>query len=173
MARSKKRTDDPPDSERLNLGKQMNELISRDPRYLPIAKLVLGLSFAGLIERLNQEGLSDRGTRLTLHNRLIRHPVVYDDHHRQYTEYNNDDDQRVLWSNRVTGANATHASRWSDGSGGGIPLDMSRDTVRLLGERDGTSPFDGRMDLPTHLASGDAFSDSPTSPDPRNPRLRH
>ncbi|KAJ8677798.1 hypothetical protein QAD02_013585 [Eretmocerus hayati] len=75
MARSQKRTDDPPDSDRLNLGKPMNELIPRDPRYLPIAKLVLGLSFAGLIERLNKEGLSDRGTRLTLHNRLIQYDI--------------------------------------------------------------------------------------------------
>ncbi|KAJ8666665.1 hypothetical protein QAD02_008327 [Eretmocerus hayati] len=75
MARSKKRTDDPPDSYRLNLGKPMNELISRDPRYLPIAKLVLGLGFAGLIERLNKEGLSNRGTRLTLHNRLIQYDI--------------------------------------------------------------------------------------------------
>ncbi|KAJ8666186.1 hypothetical protein QAD02_007848 [Eretmocerus hayati] len=75
MVRSKKRTDDPPDPDRPELDKPMYEIISRDPRYVAIAKLVLHLSFACLIQRLNEEGLSDRGTRLTLHKRLIRYDI--------------------------------------------------------------------------------------------------
>ncbi|KAJ8666286.1 hypothetical protein QAD02_007948 [Eretmocerus hayati] len=75
MVRSKERADDAPDPDWAELGKPMDGIISRDPRYVAIVELVVHLSFAGLIERLNEEGLSDPETRLTLHNRLIRYDI--------------------------------------------------------------------------------------------------
>ncbi|KAJ8676911.1 hypothetical protein QAD02_012698 [Eretmocerus hayati] len=164
MVRSESQTDDSPDPDRPNLG---------DAPLTPDVLRLLQQRQDDKGEGNKEDKYSDRGEADALRPSVATSTIVVTQSSTTTTTASTQSTTTTLTSG-CSGAIAT------SGPTPHMPhtevmavadADVSRYTIRLVGERHGTSLFNGELGIPTYMASSDVSADRPVSPDPRNTRF--